>query len=52
MAEYLGVRTTIYRWCEEGRIPCLKLGKPWRARREDLVDFLKEAEEKGLDALD
>ena len=28
VAEYLGVgRVTVYRWCKEGRIPCLKVGK-------------------------
>ncbi len=46
VAEYFGVTTTtVYRWCNEGRIPCMKIGKHWRMRREDLVDFLKEAEE-------
>jgi excisionase family DNA binding protein len=46
VAEYFGVKTTtVYRWCKEGRIPCLKIGKHWRVRREELVDFLKEAEE-------
>jgi excisionase family DNA binding protein len=45
VAEYFGVgRTTIYRWCTEGRIPCLKIGKHWRLRREELVHFLKERE--------
>ncbi len=46
VAEYFGVRTTtVYRWCKEGRIPCMKIGKHWRMRREDLADFLLEAEE-------
>jgi excisionase family DNA binding protein len=46
VAEYFGVTTTtVYRWCKEGRIPCLKIGKLWRMRREELVDFLKEAGE-------
>jgi excisionase family DNA binding protein len=46
VAEHFGVTTTtVYRWCREGRIPCLKIGKHWRMRREDLVDFLKEAED-------
>ena len=46
VAEYFGVgKITVYRWCKEGRIPCLKIGKHWRVRREELVDFLKEAEE-------
>jgi excisionase family DNA binding protein len=28
VAGYFGVgRVTVYRWCKEGRIPCLKIGK-------------------------
>ncbi len=46
VAGYFGVKTTtVYRWCKEGRIPCMKVGKHWRVRREELEDFLKEAEE-------
>jgi excisionase family DNA binding protein len=46
VAEHFGVTTTtVYRWCKEGRIPCLKIGKHWRVRREELVDLLKESEE-------
>ena len=46
VAEYFGVKkTTVYRWCKEGRIPRLKIGKHWRVRREELVGFLREAEE-------
>ena len=46
VAEYFGVTTTtVYRWCKERRIPCLKMGKLWRVRREELVDFLKETGE-------
>jgi excisionase family DNA binding protein len=47
VAEYFGVRTTVCCWCREGRIPCPKIGKRWCARRGDLEDFLKEAEESG-----
>jgi len=36
--------TTVYRWCKEGKLPCLKIGKHWRIRREALEDFLKESE--------
>jgi excisionase family DNA binding protein len=44
-AAYFGVeRTTVHRWCREGRIPCLKIGKHWRVRCEEVVDFVKEAE--------
>ena len=45
VAEMVGVKeTTIYRWCKEGKLPCLKVGKHWRIRREALEDFLKESE--------
>ena len=45
VAAYFGVKkATVYRWCREGRIPCLKVGKHWRVRREALEDFLKERE--------
>ena len=45
VAEMVGVKeTTIYRWCKEGKLPCLKIGKHWRIRREALEDFLKESE--------
>jgi len=28
VAELIGVKeTTIYRWCKEGKLPCLKVGK-------------------------
>jgi excisionase family DNA binding protein len=45
VAEMIGVKeTTVYRWCKEGKLPCLKVGKHWRIRREALEDFLKESE--------
>jgi excisionase family DNA binding protein len=45
VAEYLGVDpATIYRWCREGRLPCLKLGRLWRLRRASLEDFLRQEE--------
>jgi len=45
VAELIGVKeTTIYRWCKEGKLPCLKIGKHWRIRRGVLEDFLKESE--------
>src|ERR687898_2877586 len=44
VAELVGVKeTTVYRWCSEGKLPCLKMGKNWRIRREVLEDFLKES---------
>ena len=45
VARMIGVKeTTVYRWCSEGRLPCLKIGNNWRIRREVLEDFLKESE--------
>src|SRR5829696_8903907 len=41
----VGVKeTTVYRWCKEGKLPCLKVGRHWRIRREALEDFLKRSE--------
>jgi excisionase family DNA binding protein len=45
VAELIGVKeTTVYRWCKEGKLPCLKVGKHWRIRREALEAFLTESE--------
>jgi excisionase family DNA binding protein len=45
VAAMIGVKeSTVYRWCSEGKLPCLKIGKHWRIRREVLEDFLKERE--------
>jgi excisionase family DNA binding protein len=45
IAGLVGVKeTTVYKWCKEGKLPCLKVGKHWRIRREGLEDFLKGSE--------
>ena len=45
VAELVGVQeTTVYKWCKEGKLPCLKVGKHWRIRREALEEFLRESE--------
>jgi excisionase family DNA binding protein len=45
VASMIGVKeTTVYRWCKEGKLPCLKIGKHWRVRREALEDFLRQSE--------
>src|SRR5829696_2430319 len=45
VAEYLGVgQVTVYRWCREGSLPCLKIGRRWRVRREALAEFLRKSE--------
>jgi excisionase family DNA binding protein len=44
VAGMLGVKeSTVYRWCSEGKLPCLKIGYHWRIRRGVLEDFLKES---------
>ncbi len=41
-ADYLRVsRKTLYRLVTAGKVPGQKVGRAWRFRREDLVDFLK-----------
>ncbi len=45
VATYLGVRSvTVWRWCRDGSLPCLKIGREWRIRREALENFLKRSE--------
>src|SRR5215216_939235 len=45
VAELIGVKeSTVWRWCREGNLPCLKVGKHWRVRREALEDFLRRSE--------
>ena len=45
VAGLMGVKeATIWRWCREGHLPCLKAGKHWRVRREALEDFLRQSE--------
>src|SRR5215207_9721621 len=45
VAGMIGVKeSTVYRWCSEGKLPCLKIGMHWRIRREVLEDFLKQSE--------
>ena len=45
VAGYLGVeQTTVQRWCREGSMPCMKIGKEWRIRRDALDLFLRRSE--------
>src|SRR5215218_2689689 len=45
VAGMIGVKeSTVYRWCSEGKLPCLKIGMHWRIRRGVLEDFLKHSE--------
>src|SRR3712207_9583504 len=45
VAALVGVKeTTVWRWCREGHLPCLKVGKHWRVRRETFEEFLRRSE--------
>jgi excisionase family DNA binding protein len=47
VAGMLGVKeTTVYKWCKEGKLPCLKVGRYWRVRREALEDFLEGSQHR------
>jgi excisionase family DNA binding protein len=48
VAEYLRVeQTTVQRWCREGSLPCMKIGKEWRIRHQALERFLERSERSG-----
>lgn len=41
VAEHLKLsRTTVWRWCQDGRISAFKLGRNWRIRRSDVERIL------------
>ncbi len=45
VAEYLRVeQTTVQRWCREGSLPCMKIGKEWRIRHQALERFLERSQ--------
>ena len=45
VAEYLGLgQATVYRWCREGSLPALKIGRRWRVRRSALEEFVRKNE--------
>src|SRR3712207_4635147 len=45
VAQLMGVKeSTVWRWCRERTLPCLKVGKHWRVRHEALEDFLRRSE--------
>ncbi|MBA3490990.1 MAG: helix-turn-helix domain-containing protein, partial [Rubrobacteraceae bacterium] len=45
VAEYLGGgQATVYRWCREGSLPAVKIGRRWRVRRSALEEFVRKNE--------
>lgn len=42
VAEYLKVPLhTVWRWCRQGTLPAVKIGKYWRIPRDELDSFIK-----------
>ena len=38
VAAYFRVsRTTVWRWCQTGRVPAIRVGRNWRIQREGLL---------------
>ncbi len=41
VADYLRVsRVTVWRWCQQGVVPAVRIGRTWRIRRDALMDGL------------
>ncbi len=41
MAQYLKVsRSTVWRWCNEGKVPAFKVGRGWRVHRAQLEQIM------------
>jgi len=47
VAEYLKLsRTTIWRWCNEGRLQAFKVGRGWRIHQSELERITRNSELK------
>ena len=53
VAEHLMVsQGTVYRWCREGIMPCLKIGGSVRIRQSAVEDFLERSERSKLGVIE
>lgn len=44
VAVYLRVsETTVWRWCNNGKLPAFRIGRSWRVRRKDLEQTIDGA---------
>ena len=44
IAGYLRVsETTVWRWCNSGKLPAFRIGRSWRIRRTDLEQHIKQS---------
>jgi len=47
IAEYLKLsRTTIWRWCNEGKLKAFKVGRGWRIHRSELERITRDSRTK------
>lgn len=53
VADYLKVsRSTVWRWCNEGKLSAFKAGRGWRVRQSDLEKMLgQKLEEVDVEGL-
>jgi len=50
VASYLRVgRVTVWRWCQDGVIPAIRIGRNWRIHRSDLRELLETSKHNALD---
>ena len=51
VAQYLKVsRSTVWRWCNQGKLPAFKAGRGWRVRRVEVDRMIEEGIEKYFEA--
>ena len=44
VADYLRIsRTTVWRWCNEGRLPAFRIGREWRIKRDALEKTIAQS---------
>lgn len=40
-------QATVWRWCNNGRLPAFRIGRSWRVRRSDLEDLIEQSLDEG-----
>ena len=49
LSDYLRIsRSTLYKLAQEGRVPCQKVGRHWRFRKETIDRWLDQGNENNL----
>ena len=51
LSDYLRIsRSTLYKLAQEGRVPCQKVGRHWRFRKEAIDRWLEHGGADGVEA--